>query len=168
MEQKMCSICKKSSSEYYELLLQIRFKYFEDAEEIKKNIIKKLESEKIILEINKFEELKSGFDIYFKSHSMMNSIFSLFQKDYLCDEKRSKKLSGRDKLISKDIYRYTQSLTLINLKKNNIIRVKGIEYKIKSINNNKVLILLNAENGQKSQESYSIIKDYLQVKGFDY
>ncbi|NCC71681.1 hypothetical protein EOM09_08975 [bacterium] len=98
----------------------------------------------------------------------MNSIFSLFQKDYLCDEKTSKKLSGRDKLISKDIYRYTQSLTLINLKKNNIIRVKGIEYKIKSINNNKVLILLNAENGQKSQESYSIIKDYLQVKGFDY
>lgn len=160
MEQKMCTICKKSSSEYWNLQTQIRFKYYTDVIEIKKLIHDRLD--KTFNSINKLEEIDNGFDIYFRTYSEMNKISSLFS-DFLTIEKRSKKLMGRDKLASKDLYRYYQSVTLINIKVGDRVKIKGINYYIKAINRGGVLILINEELGSKDSFTYSIIEDYFEL-----
>lgn len=157
MEQKMCSNCKKSSTEYYELLLQIRFVYFNNVDEIKKEVFDIID--KNFFGINKFEELDNGFDVYFRDHGHMNKVLSVFQKKFMVEEKRSKKLIGRDKLISKDKYRYFQSITIINLKKGDIVQIKGERYLVRNIQNNDIY-LMQEDNGSKKMVSYSIIKDY--------
>ncbi len=162
MEQMMCSNCKKSSSEYYELLIQLRTKYFKNEDEIKEEIFNLIEKHLGNLNcINKLEEVDNGFDIYFRTHGIMNKISSIFSKKYMCDEKRSKKLIGRDQLVSKDKYRYFMSLSLINIQKGDKLLIKGEEYFVKAINANSVLILNDAKTGAKRQETYSIVKDYL-------
>ena len=159
IEQKMCGSCKKSSSEYYELLVQIRFKYFEDILDLKKTIIYIIE--KNLTGINKLEEINNGFDIYFRNHNSMNKVFGLFNRHYLCVDKRSKKLVGKDISTNKDLYRYTQSVTLVNLKAKDEIIVKGVNYIIKAMNKND-LVLLEKVTGRKKVLSYSIVGDYVQ------
>lgn len=158
MEQKMSATSKKSSSEYYELLLQIRFIYFEDVSEVKADVFNKIT--KGLNSINKVEEKSNGFDFYLRNHSDMSKIPSLLIKDYLLEEKRSAKLIGRDQLASKDKYRYTQSIIIINLKKGMRILLKGEEFNIKGINGNE-LVLTQASDGRKKVISYSMAKDYL-------
>ncbi len=158
MDQKMCSDCKKSSSEYYELLLQIRFAFFNEYDIIKEKVINILDNER--KGINRFEEIDNGFDIYYRNHSHMNKIYDLFSKRFLVDEARSKKLIGRDNLVSKDKYRYFQRITIINLKRKDMIKVKGEHYIINNIQNND-LVLQNINTGEKRNFKYSIIKEYI-------
>lgn len=159
MEQKMCGRCKKSSSEYYELKTQIRFKYFDDISLVKEKVLKIIE--KNFETINKFEEVDNGFELYFRSHGEVNKVSKLFRNYFLIDETRSKKLAGKNLLESKDKYRYFQSVVLINIKKGDKISIKGEEYYIKAINNNSELVLRGLINGRKEVVTYSIVKDYL-------
>ena len=39
MEQKLCNSCKKSSTDYYEMVLHLRFKYSDLAEDFGKPIL---------------------------------------------------------------------------------------------------------------------------------
>lgn len=160
LEQKMCGNCKKSSTEYYELKFQLRFKYYEDMDFMKKEVYSKLE--KNFDSINKIEELDNGIDIYFRSHGEMGKVSRLLNKFYLCDEKRSRKLIGRDNLVSKDKYRYFQSITLVNLFKGDEVSIKGEEFIIKAING-KNLVLINKLDGSKKVIGYSIIKEYMDL-----
>ncbi|MCA9495423.1 MAG: hypothetical protein KC589_00635 [Nanoarchaeota archaeon] len=160
LEQKMCSNCKKSSTEYFELKLQLRFKYYKNIDLIKKEVFSRLE--KNFDSINRLEELDNGFDIYFRSYGEMNKISRLFNKYYLCDEKRSKKLIGRDNLVSKDKYRYFQSIILINLVKGNKVIIKGEEFVLKAING-KDMVLIKEEDGSKKVISYTIVKNYFEL-----
>ena len=159
MEQSMSEESKKNFPEYYELKLQIRFVYFDELYEIKKIVFDRIT--KNIRLINKLEELDNGFDIYIGVHSEMSKIPALFNKDFLIEEKRSKKLIGRDNLRSKNKYRYTQNITLINLKKGDIIAYKGVNKQIKAINKSG-LILIDQETKEKNVLTYSIVKDYLE------
>lgn len=158
MEQQMCSTCKKTSSEYYELKLQIRFTYFKDIEKIKDEIreliFKHLEG------INKEEELDNGFDIYFRSQGMKNKILKVFSRRYFVDETITKKIVGHNFLESKDIWRYTQLINVINLKTQDKVSIKGEDYYIKAFNK-KYLVLRHLKNGSKKVISYSISKDYI-------
>ena len=156
----MCSNCKKSSTEYFELKLQLRFKYYKNIDLIKKEVFSRLE--KNFDSINRLEELDNGFDIYFRSYGEMNKISRLFNKYYLCDEKRSKKLIGRDNLVSKDKYRYFQSIILINLVKGNKVIIKGEEFVLKAING-KDMVLIKEEDGSKKVISYTIVKNYFEL-----
>ncbi len=160
MEQKMCNDCRKSSTEYYELLSQIRVLYFEDMYEIKSKIFKVFE---IFNSINKIEEVDNGFDIYFRHHGEMNKISKLLEKNYLIDEIRSKKLVGKNNLKSVDVFRYYQSVTLVNIEKGDKILLKGEEFIIKAINNNTELVLLNCLTGAKKAITYNIVKDYIKL-----
>ncbi len=160
MEQKMCSICKKSSSEYWNMQSQIRFRYYDEILDIKEKAYKLLTKEN--LSINKLEEVDNGFDIYFRSNSEMNKVTSLFS-DFLTIEKRSKKLMGRDQLASKDVYRYNQSITLLNIRVKDHISIKGEEYYIKAINKGGVLVLRGLEKGEKKVVSYSMVEDYFKL-----
>ena len=157
-EQFMCVDCKKSSSEYYELLLQLKFVGFEDIDSMKEEVFNIVESN--FRGVNKIEEKENGFYFYFRNHGLMNKITNIFSKKYLIDEKRSKKIVGRDRLTTKDKCRYTLGIDIINLKKGDKVSIKGIEYNLKAINNNSTLILREAITGAKKQVSYHIIKDY--------
>ncbi len=160
MEQRMCFSCKKSNSEYYELKVQLRYKFYDDLEEIKSKTIKVIA--KNFNTINKLEELSNGFNIFFRNKYELNKISSLFNKNYLIEEKRTKKIMGRDSLTTKDIWRYVLLINFINLEKGDLIRLKGEEFFIKSINKND-LVLINKENGSKKIVSYGIVKDYLEL-----
>lgn len=160
MEQKMCSICKKSSSEYWNLQSQIRFRFYDDIMKMKELVHNRLVD--TFNSINKLEEVDNGFDAYFRTSGDMNKVSSLFS-DFLTIEKRSKKLMGRDQLVSKDLYRYYQSLTLININRGDKVNIKGTEYIIKAINKGGVLVLINQINSNKEVLKYSIIEDYLKL-----
>ncbi len=160
MEQKMCGNCKKSSSEYYQLKTQIRFIGFNAKEieelkhKIKDDFINHFDT------INKYEETTNGFDLFFRYHGEMNKITSFLYKKYFCDEKRTKKIMGHDPLASKDLFRYTQRINIVNLKPKMEIFYKGERYLIKAINKSD-LVLLDTQTGQKKVLSYNIVKDYL-------
>jgi NMD protein affecting ribosome stability and mRNA decay len=161
MEQQMCNSCKKISPDYYELKVQLRYKYFkeEEIEDIKKETIEIIKNN--FNNINKIEENDGGFDIYLRNKSSINKVSSLFNKKYLVEEKRSKKIVGRNFLESVDIWRYIILINIINLKKGDKISIKGENYYIKAFNH-KDLVLRNLENGTKKVISYNIAKDYLQ------
>jgi NMD protein affecting ribosome stability and mRNA decay len=161
MQQKMCSKCKKTSSEYYELKLQIRFVFYsiEELDSIKKEVFELISSN--YNNINKFEEVDEGFDFFFRDSSELNKLSHLFNDKYFCEEKRSKKIVGRDFLKSKDIWRYTLLIKIINLKRGDRIYIKGKEYKIENFNK-KSMVLRDIENASKKVLSYSIVKDYIE------
>lgn len=155
MLQQMCVSCKKNSEEYYELELTLRNKYF-NREDFNKIINKFLDKTD---KINKIEEIEHGINIFFSDFSKINKVISYFKKSYFCDIKKSKKIVGRNFLESIDKYRYFLNITLINLKKEDIINYKGIKYKVRTVERNKIN-LLNLEDNSKHLLSYTIIKDY--------
>lgn len=158
MEQVMSSNSKKSSEQYYELKLQVRFKFFDNIEDItskiNKYVISKLDG------INKIEESINGFDIFFQSHGVKNKILSLFNRYFLCEYKFSKKIVGKDFLATKDIWRYTLLINILNLESGDKISLKGEEYYIRALNKND-LVLRKCDNGYKKVVSYNIVSDYL-------
>lgn len=159
MDQSMCSTCKKSSTEYYELKVQVRFNYYEDMLKIKKIVFEKIT--KRFNSINKFEEIDNGFDFYFRDHGTMNKLAFMF-KDYLTIEKRSNKLIGVDRLASKNKYRYFQSIVFVNLIKGDRVSIKGKDYIIRGVNKNE-LVLMNELKGTKKVVTYAVVKDYLKL-----
>ena len=160
-DQFMCSNCKKSSSEYYELLLQLKFIGFDNIDTLKEEVFSIVENN--FNGVNKIEEKDKGFYFYFRSHGLMGKISNVFGKKYFIYEKRSKKIVGRDRLTTKDKCRYTLGIDIINLHKGDRVMIKGIEYYIKAINFNKVLILRDLKTGDKRQDTYAKIKDYFQL-----
>lgn len=160
LEQKMCMSCKKNSPEYHELKLQMRFVFFNDLNIIKKETLKIIETN--FKKINKFIELENGFDIFFPNKGDINKITRLFQRKYLCEEVKSKKIVGRDSLTMKDIWRHVLLINIINLSKGDKISIKGEDYYIKALNNND-LVLRGIIKGEKKVISYSIAKDYLKL-----
>ena len=127
MEQKMCSSCKKSNSEYYELQLQLRYKYYNDEQvmNLKEKTLGMLQGH--FETINKVEEIDEGFDIFFRSKGEMNRIYNLFVNKYFVFEKRSAKIMGKDNLKSRNLYRHFQLITLINLGVGDKVSIKGEE-----------------------------------------
>ena len=160
MKQQMCNNCKKSNPEYYELKVQLRYTFFNNIEEIKTKTIKIIA--KNFNTINKLEELENGFDVYFRNKHELNKISSLYNKNFLIEEKRTKKIMGRDSLTMKDIWRYVLLINFINLERGDKILLKGEEYNIKAINHHD-LVLRNCINGGKNVISYNLAKDYLKL-----
>lgn len=160
MEQELSPECKKISTEYYELLLQVRFTYYKDYKKIKQEIAKKIY--KNFNTINKVTEFDDSIDIYFRDKNEINKITKIFTESYFCDIKRSKKIVGRNFLEFKDIWRHTLSVNIINLKSGNKISVKGKEYTIKGIKG-KELSIIEEITGSKKIFNYNIVKDYINL-----
>ncbi len=160
IKQEMCFSCKKISPEYFQLKLQLRYLYFNDIENIKNETINLIE--KNFNTINKLQELDNGFDIFFRNKNEINKLSTLFLKKYLIEEKRSKKIVGRNFLESKDIWRHIILINIINLKKGDLITIKGEKFNIKALNHNN-LVLINSFNGSKKVIAYKLAKNYLKL-----
>jgi NMD protein affecting ribosome stability and mRNA decay len=163
LEQKMSNEFKNRDESYFKLELQIRFLYFNEnqIEDLKTQCLKL--TEKFNSEINKIKENPNGINIYFRRNQIMTSVSKLFKNKYFCEEKKSKKIIGRDKLRSKDRFKYFLLINIINLNRNDIIEIKGENYKINSIKNQE-LYVQNIKTTKKEIFTYKLIKDYLKKK----
>ena len=168
MEQKMSDRAKKFNKEYWVLEVQLRFLFFD---EIRKNNFDEFEKfkEKILDDLTflkdkinniKKNKISGGINVYFSSFDVIKKISKKYSSKYFCEVKHSKKIMGKDNLKSKDLYRHYLLINIINLNKNDLVKIKGIDYKINSIDK-KVLYLRELENGRKAKFSYNLIKDYL-------
>jgi NMD protein affecting ribosome stability and mRNA decay len=171
MEQGLSPESKKISTEYYELKVQFRCKYFEMTDSLEKvtnislNDIKQEIYDSMYKNfdtINKFEELDDGFDFYIRSLRDLHKISRVFNKRYYIDEKRSKKIVGMNLDNRKDIARHTLLLTILNFNVGDLVSIKGEEYYIKAFNK-KDLVLRKADTGAKKVVTYSVIKDYFKL-----
>jgi NMD protein affecting ribosome stability and mRNA decay len=166
MEQVLCNTCKRINPEYHEMILQLKYEFFDNVLEMKAISLKILMDN--FNTINKIDEADDGYTVYFRDHGQMNKIATLFGRRWLILDKRSAKIMGQDKMTQKSLFRHTQLLTLVNLKTKDTVLIKGIEYWIKAINKGGTLVLRRTDNGKKHQVTYKMIKDYFQlVKKYD-
>ena len=166
MEQVLCNTCKRINPEYYEMVLQLKFEFFDDIMKLKEECMK------ILMDnfdtINKIDEANDGYFVFFRDHGQMNKIETLFGRRWLILDKRSAKIMGQDKMTQKSLFRHTQNLTLVNLNTKDTVLIKGVEYWLKAINKGGTLILRRTDNGAKFQCTYKMIQDYFKiVKKYD-
>ena len=121
MDQELSAHSKKASTEYYELKVQFRCKYFEQTDDLKPVTNKSMDEIKTEIHemmyknfntINKLEDLDNGFDFFLRSLRDLEKVSRLFNKKYFVDEKRTKKIVGMDKDNGRDIARHTLLLTI--------------------------------------------------------
>lgn len=112
--------------------------------------------------INKIDELDKGFDFFFASLGSMHKVSRYFNKYYYVDDKHSKKIVGKNFLESKDIWRHTLLINVINLDIGDRVRIKGIDYYIKAFNK-KEMVLRNWEDGSKEVVTYAKVRDYFEL-----
>lgn len=166
MEQVLCNTCKRINPEYHEMILQLKFEFFENILEMKEKCMDILM--KNFTTINKIDETDDGYTVYFRDHGQMNKVATLFGRRWLILDKRSAKIMGQDKMTQKSLFRHTQLLTLVNLGTKDTVQIKGIEYWIKAINKGGTLILRRCDNGAKHQVTYKMIRPYFQlIKKYD-
>jgi len=165
MEQKMCNFCIRSSEEFFEMKIQIRYSSDINTEyenSLKKDINKILIWYKDIINIINKKNNKNNkeIDIFFKKNVSYNKIYNFLSKNYLITFKKSNKLVGFDKEVSKKRYKNTFLFEIIDIKKNDKILFKGKEYRVKSIFKNNITLIDLATNN-KTNITYSINKDII-------
>ena len=173
MPQKMSEVSKKTNDTYFQMKCQLRFLYFDKK-------IKMVKNNEIFLddinfqnfkakaldefnemrdEINKIEEDKNGFNLYFRSYRAITKIMKLFDK-YFIETIHTKKLFGFDNLKSKKIYRHTYLINILNIKQNQILNIKGEDKLVFRIQKNEI-ILKDIKSGAKTKTKFKFIKEYL-------
>jgi NMD protein affecting ribosome stability and mRNA decay len=160
MPQQMSGDAKKTSEEYHQLKIQFRFLYFADNDSIKEEVLELVKKE--FPKINKFEELDNGFDLYFRYHRDSSKVYSYLAKRYFCIQELNKKVVGKDFLKGVDIYRYTQIIQIMDIRKGRKVFYAGNEYMIEEIHN-KNLVMRNIEDGTKQNLPYQAMADYFKV-----
>ena len=118
--------------------------------------------EKNFGKVNKLEELDNGFEFYFRNNGDRNKISNLFKRQFFTEEKLSKKIVGADSLATKDIWRYTQLIKIIDCDLGDKISVKGQEFWIKALNG-RDLVLRQVIDGSKKVYSHRFRSDYFSV-----
>jgi len=161
MADTMCSTCKRINPEYFEMKLQIRFRFFDNIPKLKAEVMDLLI--KNFKTINKIDEIGNGYEVFFRDHGQMNKLAQVFKRRWLILDKRTSKIMGKDQLTSKDLFRHTQNITLVNLNIKDIVQIKGIEYWIKAINSGDALVLRRCDNGAKKVMSYKMIENYFKL-----
>jgi len=161
LEQSMCESCKRNSEEYFQLKAQIRFSFYNliELREVKKRIFNHFKNNK---NLNKILEIEDKLDIYMRNHSEMEKISSYFRGNFVCSQKKSRKLMGRDNLRSKEIYRYFISIVLYNIKRGTQILFKGEKYIVLNVEKEN-LVLRDIKLGKKKKIIISKSINYIEI-----
>lgn len=112
------------------------------------------------LVINKLEETPEGFDMYLANINEIHKLKRIINNNFFASYKYSKKIMGRNKLESRDLFRHSLLIAIYNLNIGDIIQVKGEQYFIKSIQKNDI-IAIHTIDRHKETFNFEIIKDYL-------
>ena len=158
MPQKMSDEAKYFDSQHFLLEMQVRFKFFEKIED---SFLDKVldEINDLSKYVTKIKKNKDGINVLFNSFNIIEQLIKIYKKKYFIDYKKSKKIMGRDKQKSKDLYRHFLVINILNISKNQNIKIKGKEYRIVNIDRN--TLFLRDEFGRKEKFLYSKIKDYI-------
>ncbi|MCH8519633.1 MAG: hypothetical protein LAT82_02665 [Nanoarchaeota archaeon] len=110
--------------------------------------------------INKIEDNEDGFDIYLANINDIHKLKRVINEHFFCMFTHSKKIMGRNKLKSKDLFRHSLLAAIYDLRTKDKVQIKGIKYTIKSIQKQYITVI-NNENKEKHTFHFHIIKDYL-------
>jgi nonsense-mediated mRNA decay protein 3 len=147
--KESCPVCNKVTGSYYESVIQLRTftteygKVLDMAKETIVQFMKTLNKNDPNSFISRIDILKEGLDIYLGKKEDAIKIDKLMNLDYFCNMKVTKSLAGRKD--SKDLFRYTHLIRILDLPKGSVIYNK-VYYIIKNTKSN-TMELVNASNG---------------------
>ncbi len=110
--------------------------------------------------INKVDEVEGGFDMYLGNLNDIHKIKRYLSRGYFAIYTHSKKIMGHNFLKTKDLYRHAMLIAIYNLKPNDVVKIKGEKYMIKSIDKQN-LNVVHTTNSDKTRFHFNLIKDYL-------
>lgn len=163
----VCPDCSKFHSGYYEAVIQLRAdnrkleeEEITQADEFIANEIQRLCKTNKLAYVTERIVLKEGIDYQVGSHNAAHKIAENLQKQFGGIITESRKIVGRDKSKSRDLYRSWISVRLPSFHKNDFIKYKNNILKIEKIGSHKFVGL-----NLKSYESESISwKEYEKIK----
>ncbi len=142
--KESCPVCNKVTGSYYESVIQLRTftteygKILEDAKDTIVKFMKNLNKYDPNSFISHIDTLKEGLDIYLGKKEDAVKIDKLMELDYFCTMKITKSLAGRKD--SKDLFRYTHLVRILDLEKGSVIYNKSY-YMVKNIKPNTIELL---------------------------
>ncbi|WP_337859986.1 NMD3-related protein [Ferroplasma sp.] len=137
--KESCPVCNKVTGSYYESVIQLRTltteygKILENARDTIVEFMKTLNKNDPNSFISRIDTLKEGLDIYLGKKEDAVKIDKFMNLDYFCNVKITKSLAGRKD--SKDLFRYTHLIRILDLPKGAIVYNK-FYYMIKSVRAN--------------------------------
>lgn len=144
VEKGVCPDCSKFYSGYYEAVIQLRAddRKLEDSEiaqvdEFISNEIQRLCKTNKLAYVSERIVLKEGVDYHVGSHNAAHKIAENIQKQFGGITTESRKIVGRDKSKSKDLYRSWISVRLPSFHKNDFIEYNEKILKIEKIGSHK-------------------------------
>lgn len=142
--KKICDVCRKTSSGYYEAILQFR-----GNEKHVKNGFKFIDKKFI----SKIEEVKNGVDVYLISKDFANSLIKIFS-NFGAQIKLSKSIGGVKQGMR--VYRKTILIRFPDLDVNDFVLFKNKPYKILKIG--KILVCEDLSGQQKQIPIKRVVK----------
>ncbi|MHA1671562.1 MAG: NMD3-related protein [Promethearchaeota archaeon] len=104
--------------------------------------------------ISKLVEHKNGVDLLLSTNELMNRIISYLKSKYYFEQKRTKKLVGRDTQKGRNLYRLKTLIRLLPFEKNDLIMINNDIYNVESISKNKVILRDQLDNKVVKNFSY--------------
>lgn len=146
VEKGVCPDCSKFYSGYYEAVIQLRAddrkledEEIKEADEFISNEIQRLCKTNKLAYVTERIVLKEGIDYQVGSYNAAHKIVLNLQKQFGGVITESRKIVGRDKSKSKDLYRSWISLRLASFHKDDFIEYKDKIIKIEKIGSHKVV-----------------------------
>ena len=167
VEKGVCPDCSKFYSGYYEAVIQLRAdgrKLEEDeiieADEFISNEIQRLCKTNKLAYVTERIELKEGIDYQVGSHNAAHKIAENMQKQFGGIITESRKIVGRDKSKSRDLYRSWISVRLPSFHKDDFIEYKDNILMIEKIGSHK-FVGLNLDRYESESVSW---KEYDKIR----
>ena len=157
VEKSVCPDCSKFFSGYYEAVIQLRAddRKLED-EEINEadifiaNEIQRISKTNKLAYVTERTVLKEGVDYQVGSYNAAHKIAVNLQKNFGGTIKESRKIVGRDKSKSRDLYRTWLSVRLPSFHKNDFIEYEDEIYQIKKIGSHKFMGMNLKDHSEES------------------
>jgi len=167
VEKGVCPDCSKFYSGYYEAVIQLRAdgrkldeSEISDVDQFISDEIQRLCKTNKLAYITERIVLKEGIDYQVGSHNIAHKIVVNLQKHFGGVITQSRKIVGRDKSRSKDLYRSWISLRLASFHTEDFITYKDKVLKVESIGSHKFV----AKNLETQKIEAIIWKEYDKVK----
>lgn len=146
VKKSVCPDCSKFYSGYYEAVIQLRAddrkltdEEIKKADEFISNEIQRLCKTNKLAYVVERTVLKEGIDYQVGSYNAAHKIVTNLQKQFGGVIKESRKIVGRDKSKSRDLYRTWLSIRLPSFNRGDFIEYDDNMYQVKKIGSHKII-----------------------------
>ncbi len=137
----------EARNQYFEGILQLR----SPSQEVIDYVENKIEKDGRCF-VAKIKEVKNGYDFYLSSQKYLRSLGKALSENFPGVWKESRQLFTRNHLTSKDVFRVNVLFKFVDIKRGQVITIRGDEYEV--ISAQKKLILKDKKTGKKKTISY--------------